>query len=157
MERRSFTFGLGALFAAPALPIAAAAPMSAAITEKFATAKLLARCHDRASPEMLKRLMRLDDETANGLFRLLKDRQVVAPSLDGITRAVNPLNGNCVPTEALRSREFAQAAVDLKSKLRDIAKRRLDPTQAQDEIDGPDGGLPDPDDETRLLTPPPRT
>ena len=76
MKRRTFLTALLALVAAPALPARAAAPVSVAATKHFATAKMLARCHDRASPEMFMRLMKLDAETAQGVFRLLQNQNV---------------------------------------------------------------------------------
>lgn len=108
MKRRTFTLGLGALFAAPALPAAAVLAPAAQLTQHFARAKLLARCHGSASPAMLGRLMKLDSRTAKGVFDLLHDRGVIAHGLDGIARAVTPLNTHCVPSEAIRARDLAQ-------------------------------------------------
>lgn len=131
MKRRSFTLGVAALFATPALPLAIRPGYSAAISDKFGTAKLLARCHDKASPEMLQRLMRVDSETAHGLFSMLQEHRVVSTGLDGIARAVNPLNTHCVPNEAIRARDLAQSVLDVKDQLRELVERRkptlLDP------------------------------
>ena len=120
MKRRTFTLGLGALFAAPLMPAPAVAAVPTAVTEKFAAAKLLARCHDRASPEMLGRLMRVDGETARGLFKLLQDRGVLQNGLDGVARAANPLNTHCVPNEAIRARNLAQQVAQTREKVRNI-------------------------------------
>ena len=125
MKRRTFISTLTALIAAPALPAGAAAP-SSAITQHFARAKLLARCHDRASPEMFARLMKLDQNTAQGVYAMLKDRAVIERGADGITRALNPLNTNCVPNEARKAREFAKISSDISRKLREMAQRRRD-------------------------------
>lgn len=123
MKRRTFTFGLGALCATPALPAVTPA-FSATVTEKFATAKLLSRCHDRASPAMLQRLMQVDADTAQGLYSMLQEQNVIAPGLDGIARATNPLNTNCVPNEAIRARDLARSAIKVKGQLRDLVDRR---------------------------------
>lgn len=110
--------------AAPALPFPAAVPATH-ITEHFAKAKLLARCHDRASPEMFARLMKLDPQTAQGVFDLLKERSVISKGIDGITHAMNPLNTHCVPNEAIRARGFAQMSSDMGSRLKEMAKRHI--------------------------------
>jgi hypothetical protein len=132
MKRRTFLSTLTAALAAPALPLPAAAPATH-ITQHFAKAKLLARCHDRASPEMFARLMQLDSQTAQGVFDLLKDRSVISKGLDGIMRAMNPLNTHCVPNEAIRARGFAQMSSDMGTRLKEMAKKRLNDVTEQPE------------------------
>jgi hypothetical protein len=99
---------------------------TATLTQHFAKAKLLARCHDRASPEMFARLMKLDGETANGVFNLLKEKNVIGSGVDGITRAINPLNTHCVPNEAVRARDMAKMTSDIAKRVREMAKKRLE-------------------------------
>jgi hypothetical protein len=125
MKRRTFISTLAALAATPALP-ATTLGAQTHITQHFARAKLLARCHDRASPEMFARLMKLDQDTAKGVYTMLKDKNVIAGGLDGIARAINPLNTHCVPNEALRARDFAKVASDVSTRLRDMAKKRVE-------------------------------
>ena len=125
MKRRTFISTLAALAATPALP-ATTLGAQTHITQHFARAKLLARCHDRASPEMFARLMKLDQDTAKGVYTMLKDKNVIAGGLDGIARAINPLNTHCVPNEALRARDFAKVASDVSTRLRKMAKERLE-------------------------------
>ena len=125
MKRRTFISTLAALAATPALPATAAAAPATQITQHFAKAKLLARCHDRASPEMFARLMKLDQTTAKGVYTMLKDRNVIASGLDGISRAINPLNTHCVPNEALKARDFAKITSDVSTRLREMAKKRM--------------------------------
>lgn len=132
MKRRTFLSTLSAALAAPALPLSAAMPTTQ-ITEHFARAKLLARCHDRASPEMFARLMKLDQQTAQGVFDMLKDRSVIARGMDGITRAMNPLNTHCVPNEAIRARGFAQMSSDVRTRLKELAKDRINNATERDE------------------------
>ncbi|MDG1078322.1 MAG: hypothetical protein P8P65_16995 [Planktotalea sp.] len=75
MNRRTFTASITALFAASAMPAAGSlAPVSAAPTAAShnATAKLLARAHNRCSPAMLQRLLCVDSAIAtelNGISR----------------------------------------------------------------------------------------
>ena len=126
MKRRTFISTLAALAATPALPVTATAAPTTQITQHFARAKLLARCHDRASPEMFARLMKLDDQTAKGVYTMLKDRNVIANGIDGITRALNPLNTHCVPNEALKARDFAKISSDVSKRLREMAKKRIE-------------------------------
>lgn len=121
MKRRTFTLGLGALFAAPAMPAAAiGASPAAPLTAHMTRAKLLARCHGSASPAMLGRLMKLDGATAQGVFEMLQDQGVIARGLDGIARAVTPLNTHCIPTEAVRARDIAQQSTDARSRLKKV-------------------------------------
>lgn len=122
MKRRTFLSTLTALIAAPALPVAAAPTQ---LTQHFARAKLLARCHDRASPEMFARLMKLDADTAEGVYRMLKERSVIEAGADGITRALNPLNSNCIPNEARKARDFAQISSDVLKRLKQQMQDRL--------------------------------
>jgi hypothetical protein len=134
MNRRTFTASIAALFAAPAMPMASVAmptAVSATITQHFARAKLLARCHDRASPEMFMRLMKLDGETANGLFNLLKDKNVIGHGVDGIARAINPLNTHCVPNEAVKARDLAKMTTDIAKRVREMAKRRIEAVEKE--------------------------
>ena len=126
MKRRTFVTTLAALAATPALPATGTAASTTHITQHFAKAKLLARCHDRASPEMFARLMKLDETTAKGVYTMLKDRNVIASGIDGVTRALNPLNTQCVPNEALKARDFAKISSDVSKRLREMAKKRLD-------------------------------
>ncbi len=146
MKRRTFLSTLTAAIAAPSFPMSAAAP-AGHITQHFAKAKLLARCHDRASPEMFARLMKLDSQTAQGVFDLLKDRSVIGKGLDGITRAMNPLNTHCVPNEAIRARDFAQMSSDVGKRLQEMTKRRIEALN-EEPAKGPTGSnhTPEPTD-----------
>lgn len=69
------------------------------ITRHFAKTKLLARCHNRASPEMFARLMKLDQLTAKGVYAMLKAR---------------------------KARDFAQVSSDASRRLREMARKRVE-------------------------------
>ena len=125
MDRRTFLSSLSALLAVPFLPATATATAApASLTPHFATAKMLARCHDRASPEMLARLMRLDGDTANGLYRLLIDRQVITPGAQGVAHAINPLNRHCVTNEVRHARSLIDKVKGLKDRFQRMSEHR---------------------------------
>lgn len=128
MKRRTFLTTLTAIVASPALPTAAASTVSA---KHLATAKMLARCHDRASPEMLKRLMQLDTQTATNIYQALQNQNIVATGLDGIARAASPLNTHCVTNEATAARRLLESSFDLKNRLQRFAKRKWDEIEAE--------------------------
>ena len=97
--------GLAALFAAPVMPAAATTP--ATLAQHFARAELLARCHGGTSAATLGRLMKLDSSTAQKVFEMLGNKGVISTGIDGVARAINPLDTHCIPTEAIRHRSLA--------------------------------------------------
>ena len=121
MNRRSFTASLAALFAVPALPagaslVPAAAPQTA--VSHYTTAKLLARAHNRCSPAMLQRLLRVDSAIATELNAMLLKRGVIsAAGAQGVSMATAPLNTHCITNEAMRASNVAQKLKDAKEKL----------------------------------------
>ncbi|MGB0800045.1 MAG: hypothetical protein ACPGRD_12080, partial [Planktomarina sp.] len=121
MKRRMFTFGLAALAAAPALPLAAPSLPSGAAASRFATAKLIARAHNHCSPAMLQRLLRVDASLAAELNSMLLNRGVItAAAANGTSMAVNPMNTNCVPTEALKPTNLTQSVSKVREQLQNI-------------------------------------
>lgn len=127
MNRRSFTASLAALFAAPALPAVASLAPATAVTQttatQYATAKLLVRAHNSCSPAMLQRLMRVESAIARELNALLFDRGVIsAAGAQGSSIALNPLNTNCIPNEAMRASNFAQKMQNAKARLEKVSK-----------------------------------
>lgn len=96
MNRRQFSLGLGALFGAPKIPVAMPALFPAAALEHFNTAKLISRAHNKCSPEFLMRHLRVDAELAKSVETMLIKRNVITmPGLDGVSRAINPMD---IPT-----------------------------------------------------------
>lgn len=96
MNRRSFTFGLGALAAAPAVPIPSLAKAMPAITpaalEYFDWAKMIVRAHNKCSPAMLQRLLKLEPTMALEVqSALLKEGVITMPGLNGMSEAVDPM------------------------------------------------------------------
>jgi hypothetical protein len=126
MNRRSFTASLAALFAVPALPaVASLAPAAATQTavSHYATAKLLARAHNRCSPEMLQRLLRVDSVMAQELNAMLLKRGVISGAgAHGVSMAVEPLNTHCITNEAMRSSNLVQKVRKAKVRIDKLDK-----------------------------------
>ena len=112
MNRRQFTTALTALFAAPALPSMATAAAPSAANIKVAS--IIARSHNRCSPEMLARLMRLDMGAATGLHNTLLRQGVIMSAPVGPAMATNPTNTHCITNEALRPSNMLQKLAKLK-------------------------------------------
>ena len=120
MKRRTFTTGLAALTAAPALPLASTT-VSQATSAQMATAKMLARAHNRCSPAMLARLMRIDAGLATELhLTLFRQGVITAAGADGTSMAIIPINTNCVPKQALKPTNLIQKARELNTKLGEV-------------------------------------
>jgi|GEM_PF-1992929 len=96
MNRREFTKGLAAAGLAPALPlpsIAKAAPAAMAVKDPmYFWASFVSRVHNKCSPAMLTRLLKLEPEHSAKLFsQLLADGAVTAPDIYGLSQSTNPL------------------------------------------------------------------
>lgn len=104
MNRRFFTFGLGALLGAPKISIAApAAPSIASAHMKLAT--MLSRAHDSCSPEFLMRHLKVDRAMAARVQQaLIQSNVITAPSASGVSYAVNPMQfsrlSNSIPVQS---------------------------------------------------------
>lgn len=126
MNRREFTTSLGAIAAAPALPAFAIAQNTTQIAAAhFANAKLIARAHNACSPQMLSRLLRLDNSTAHSLQSMLFEKGVVTHA-NGLAMATNPLNTNCIPIEALKPKNLARSVVDARAKSSRLREKATD-------------------------------
>lgn len=97
MKRRSFLQGLSAAAATPMVPGGALARMTtsggmaAASAQPYLWAEFISRVHNRASPAMFERLLKLDGDTARRVYgELLRDNVVTAPDAFGLSRAANP-------------------------------------------------------------------
>jgi len=96
MNRREFTKGLAALGVTPALPLPAlakAAPIAGMATDPmYVWAQFITRVHDKCSPAMLSRLLKLETSHAEGLYADLLKNGVIGPANSfGISRATDPL------------------------------------------------------------------
>ncbi len=122
MNRREFTFRMAAVAATPALPVPALAANfepSKRATQVYRWAEVISRSHNKCSPEMLQRLLKIDGTVANELQRMLLDKGVITNAVNGISMATKPLNTNCVPKQALKPTNINQSirkAVDVVEK-----------------------------------------
>lgn len=133
MKRRSFTFGLAALAAAPTLPLATASSAAPGITaQQFSLAKLLARAHNHCTPEMLARHMKLTPDAARNVQAVLLRNGVITPPVAGVSMATNPMNTNCVPKEALKPTNIAKSVTETRNRLREILRPREDEVEHED-------------------------
>ena len=124
MKRRTFTFGLGAALAAPAMPAAALSrAIPAAATQHFAVAKLIARAHNRCSVDMLMRNLRVDATTARDIHALLLQKGVITPPVSGVSMATNPLNTNCIPNEAIKPTNIRQSAAEVRARVTQLKEK----------------------------------
>jgi hypothetical protein len=140
MNRRQFTLGLGAVAASPAVPVASVlkpAVVSAAASKHFFLAKLLARAHNNCSNAMLMRHLKVDTHMAAEVEQLLLDKNVITlPNIKGFSKAINPMNVNCVPMEGLKAPNIVNAASDAAEKVKKVFSEEEveDEVSAEDEV-----------------------
>jgi len=131
MNRRQFTASLAALFAAPALPLAARVPAAATPAVPagaYAWAQLIARSQNKCSPDMLAKLLHLKPEVAKVLFKdMVVDGVLRAPGTSGIAKAVQPFE-----TTGLES----TATGRLKTRAKDALEKAMT-SDAQSEEEHP--------------------
>lgn len=137
MNRREFTFGLGAVAAAPVVPVAALGNpivISNAAMGHFKLAKLIARAHDKCSNAMLMRHLKVDAQMAAEVEQLLLSKNVITePNLQGFSRAINPMNLNCVPKEALHSPKITSTISETGKKLKKLVNEQVETETLQDD------------------------
>jgi hypothetical protein len=136
MNRRQFTQRITALAAVPLMPAgmvtkaAATATPVAANSNHHMWATFIARVHDKASPEMIKRTLSISNEQAEGVFRdLVRDKILSTPNSAGVSHAMNPFK-----------REFSaglsspQSAFQPKpeSALKERAEKLMEPESNED-------------------------
>lgn len=137
MNRRFFTFGLGALLGAPKVPLAGIAPMPAAAAGHMKLATMISRAHDYCSPEFLMRHLKVDKSIATQVQQaLIQNNVITAPSATGFSYAVDPM-----PLSRLSNSMPAQAN-DVVQKVKDKVKDHL----TAEESDKPDQGKDEADD-----------
>ena len=117
MKRRTFTFGLGALAAAPTMPFAATAVTGQTAAQHFHVARILARAHNHCTAAMLERHLKVTPDMARQVRTLLLDRGVITAPVNGVSMAVNPTNTNCVPAQALKPSNLVQKAKEMRHLL----------------------------------------
>lgn len=96
MKQRAFLTNLAATAALPMVALkslAAAVPSAAAasIEQPYLWASFISRVHNNASPSMLQRLLKLDENVAQQVYsELINNNVITSPNAYGISRAVNP-------------------------------------------------------------------
>ncbi len=124
MNRREFTKGLAAAGLTPALPLPSlAATGQAAVAAKdsmYVWANFITRVHNKCSPEMLSRLLKVDAGHGAKLYaQLLADGAISAPNAYGISKATEPLYQQFATVTGHGSKVAATAEPSDNSKLLD--------------------------------------
>lgn len=96
MNRRQFTKSLVAAGLAPALPIPALSKAAPAATMArdplYLWANFVTRVHNKTSPDMISRLLKVDAEHGAKLYaQLIQDGALTAPDAFGLSQSTNPL------------------------------------------------------------------
>ena len=134
MKRRTFISTLAALAATPALPAASLAAPGPVAAQHFALAKLLARAHNHCTRDMLARHLKVSPEMATKVQALLLERGVITPPVAGVSMAINPMNTNCIPNEALKPTNVVQKAADVRARVKDLMERHAERMQQVSDI-----------------------
>ena len=127
MNGRFFLSALSAAAAAPALP-AIAMP---AAPHHLKVASIIARAHNRCTPEMLVRHLKVTPEVAGNIQAQLVRQGVITAPVSGVSLATNPGNSHCITNEALKPNNILHKAARLREKL---AELDLQPTPPPDEV-----------------------
>lgn len=139
MKRRDFAKLLGAGFGAALVPLQVSPVQAAFSSDTVWRAKLLAQSHNRCSPQMLMRHLKINADAARNLQNLLWRRGIVTASdAAGVARAVAPTNTAFLPQNAPAnpSTLAKQAKVQpSEGPVRIAQKRSPKPERHQDETE----------------------
>lgn len=146
MNRRGFTFGLGALFGAPKVGLGTIAAglgsvSPAVLHEYFRTAKIIARAHNTCSQQFLMRHLRVDSTIAKQVEGMLIDGKVITlPGLNGISRAVNPVYSSPLPHKPVATIQSPDFSTKARQTLNEpcaelTAQECNEPDDGQDQAD----------------------
>ena len=97
MKRRDFLRSAGAAAVIPVLPLPAmAVPAAAAPVNSFQVgwAALYARAHNKASPALIQKWLRVTPEQANALMGELVNQNIIKLPIAGSATAVQPMYPN---------------------------------------------------------------
>ncbi|MBU2980755.1 hypothetical protein KO498_02905 [Lentibacter algarum] len=128
MNRRQFTFSLGALTAAPLIPtLASAGAPTAALSSTAARiypwAAQFTRVNGQASAAKLVQVFRISPQAAAEISAELVSKGVVTPAAGGALQAVKPVNWKAL--YAGHTSAPVQAVGKLKGKMRDALENSL--------------------------------
>ena len=97
MKRRSFLKFFSAFASVPFLPgkaIAGTVQTAAAvkgIEQPYLWATFVSRVHNKSSPAMLQRLLKLEPDVAHAVYdRLIQNKIITTPNSWGLSQAINP-------------------------------------------------------------------
>ena len=116
MNRRFFLSALSAVTVAPALPTLAA-PVA---PHHMKVASIIARAHNRCTPEMLVRHLKVTPDVASGIQAQLLRQGIITAPVSGVSLATNPTNSHCIPNEAIKPNNLLQKAAKLREKLAEL-------------------------------------
>lgn len=142
MNRRQFTQRLAAIAATPAMPAGMIGSTAAAAAARplhqfqhpYSWAAFISRIHDKASPQMFKRHLALDDDTAKKVFdTLVRENVISAPNAMGLSHAMNPFKRNFGASIGASPQSAFKAKVDdTLDKAKDALDEFLDDAPATD-------------------------
>ncbi|UWR22046.1 twin-arginine translocation signal domain-containing protein [Sulfitobacter sp. S190] len=132
MNRRHFISTSAAVIGAAGLTPSSAPAIS---PRMLANARIFATSHNRCTPDLLVRHLRVSPEMAGHIQRQLVRRGIITAPVAGASVAVNPANTYCIPNEALKPNNIAQKICDLRAHARRLLEQ-LD--QDEDQISMPD-------------------
>jgi len=138
MNRREFTKGLMAAGVVPAVPIPAlakVAPVAAATKDSmYIWASFVTRVHNKCSPDMLTRLLKIDPAHSAKLYaKMLSDGSITAPNAFGISQSTNPLNQQFA-TVTGHGKNAATVTEKPETKLKKVLSEQSDETEISEPI-----------------------
>ena len=128
MNRRQFTFSLGALTAAPLIPTLASASsapvaMSGTAARIYPWAAQFTRVNGQASAAKLAQVFKLSPEVAAEVSAQLVSKGIVTPAAGGALQAVRPVNWKALYSG--NTSAPAQVVSKLKDKLQSTLKETV--------------------------------
>ena len=94
------------------------------------TARILAQSHNRCTPEMLARNLRIPMETATRIQARLLRQGIITPPVGGISLATHPTNTGCITNEAMMPNNLLQKAARLRERMLELIAEDDDAPQA---------------------------
>lgn len=142
MNRREFTKGLAAAGLTAAAPMPAIASSAAAANtakdSMYIWANFITRVHNKCSPEMLSRHLRLDAAHGARLYsQLLADGAISAPNAFGISKATEPLYQQFATVTGHGSKAIAKTK-DIRDLVEDICDEDDEPQDMTQEASDAD-------------------
>jgi hypothetical protein len=148
MNRRQFTQRLAAILSAPAMPMAGlakAAPVAgtaAAAGTMYMWSAFISRAHNKCTPGMLMRLLKLEQAEADEIYSQLIADEIITPAdAFGLSQAVKPLYPELTPGIGTMTRATSPNSDSVKRVARKLMREDADdpvedsPTVNQDKAE----------------------